>query len=279
MTDQTHTLPEFTPALPGFRTEEFLTLTETLLAFPVEQDPAALNAAPFRLDRPEPVPELPLEPLPPRWYPRPAPTVIEAARASLVPPPRPAILEGRANALARLLRPLLAGHPVQVRGEPGVGKTALLATVAVHERTRQRFRRIWWFDSPDRLLQTLALALNLPHILGDRDSARQRARLAERLDDHTLLIVDNVAAGDPVLAMLNVLTSHVLVGMDIAPEPPDPQNPIPDDPEGVITLRGLDDAAAVDALAAHAGIADTRQLRGVLQRIVTALGHHPYALM
>ncbi len=60
-----------------------------------------------------------------------------------------------------MLRPLLAGNPVRVLGEPGAGKTALLAHVAFHERTRRRFRRVWWFDSPDLIDQTLALALNL----------------------------------------------------------------------------------------------------------------------
>lgn len=280
MTDHTPipTLPDFTPALPGFRVEEFLALTESLLAFPIEQDQARLDAAPFRLERPEPLPEPPLEPLPPRWYPRPVPAVIEAARAALAPPPRPAILEGRANELARVLRPLVRGEPVQVRGEPGVGKTALLAAVAVHERTRQRFRRIWWIDQPARLHQTLALALGLPHALAEPDPARRQAWLSAALDDHTLLIVDNVADASALAALL-ALTAHVLAAVETSPELPDPDEPLPDDPEGTVTLRALDDTAAVDALAAHAGIEDTRRLRGDLLRITSALGNHPYALM
>ena len=88
-------------------------------------------------------------------------------------PPPPAVFEGRTAELMRVLRPLLAGHPVQVRGEPGVGKTTLLAHIAEHERTRQRFRRIWWIDQPDRLDQMLALALNLPHVLADPDRRRR----------------------------------------------------------------------------------------------------------
>ncbi len=272
------TLPDYTPALPGFRAEEFLALTETLLAFPIEQDQAALDMAPFRLHRPEPRPEPPFAPLPPRWYPRPPEPVIEAARASLVPPPRPAVIEGRANELARILRPLLAGHPVTVCGEPGVGKTTLLAHIAYHERTRQRFRRIWWIDQPARLDHTLALVLNLPHVLAEADPERRRAWLAEHLDDHTLLVIDNALPGSPALEDLTRLTPHILLAIETAPGIPEPGQPPEADPEGVITLRALDDTAAVDMLAHIAGISDTRRLRGQLLRIVTALGHHPYAI-
>jgi tetratricopeptide (TPR) repeat protein len=277
------TLPEFAPVLVGFRADEFLALTESLLAFPVEQDQALPDAAPFRLEKPEPRPEAPLPPLPPRWYPRPAAAVVEAARGWLKPPPRPRIFEGRANEVARVLRPLLSGHPVQVRGEPGTGKTALLATVAVHERTRQRFRRIWWFDDPDRLDQTLALALNLPHVLTEPDPALRWAALAGVLDDHTLLIVDNLAEADPRLGQLLALTEHVLVAVESAPRLPGADGPAADetvpDVEGVVTLRALDDAAAIDALARHAGLEDIRRLRGQLLRLARALGNHPYALM
>jgi tetratricopeptide (TPR) repeat protein len=276
---QTITLPAFTPALVGFRAEEFLALTETLLAFPIEQDQAALDAAPFRLARPESRPEPPLPALPPRWYPRPAADVIEAARAWLTPPPRPAIFEGRTHELTRVLRPLLSGHPVQVRGEAGVGKTTLLAVVASHERTRQRFRRIWWIDQPDRIDQTLALAFDLPHVLAEPDPVRRRERLAQQLDDHTLLIVDNLTLDNPLLEQLSVLTENILTGVETLPVVPDPDNPLPEDPEGVVTLRGLDDTAAVDALARHAGMEDIRRIRDDLLRLVTALGHHPYALM
>lgn len=62
-------LPDFSPALEGFRADEFRVLTELLLAIPAEHDPAWLTEAPFRLDAPEPRPEPPLPPLPPRWYP------------------------------------------------------------------------------------------------------------------------------------------------------------------------------------------------------------------
>jgi len=276
-------VPEFTPALPGFRADEFLALTETLLDIPIEQGQERLDTAPFRLDRPEPRPEAPLPPLPPRWYPRPVPAVIEAARARLKPPPRPRVFEGRANEIARVLRPLLSGSPVQVRGEAGAGKTALLATIAIHERTRQRFRRIWWFDDPDRLDQTLALALNLPHVLTEPDPTRRWGWLAAHLDEHTLLIVDNLADGDPRLEALLALTEHVLAAVEIVPEVPDPDAPTPDeplpDPEGVITLRALDDLAAIDALARHAGLEDARRLRPQLLRVTRALGNHPYALM
>jgi len=157
MTEQTHVtrLPAFSPALPGFRAEEFLRLTEQLLAVPIEQDAARLDLQPFRLDAPEPQPEGPIAPLPPRWYPRPSPQVIEAARAALAPPPRPAILAGRKVEMERVLRPLLSGHPMIVRGEPGVGKTTLLGgahTEREGARRRrgyvQRNRRRWRHPAP-----------------------------------------------------------------------------------------------------------------------------------
>ncbi|MCL4238675.1 MAG: tetratricopeptide repeat protein [Anaerolineae bacterium] len=276
-------VPEFAPALPGFRADEFLALTETLLDIPIEQGQERLDTAPFRLDRPEPRPETPLPPLPSRWYPRPVLAVIEAARAWLKSPPRPRIFEGRANEIARVLRPLLSGSPVQVRGEAGAGKTTLLATIAAHERTRQRFRRIWWFDDPDRLDQTLALALNLPHVLTEPDPTRRWGLLAAHLDEHTLLIVDNLADGDPRFDALLALSEHVLVAAEIVPEVPDPDAPAPDeplpDPEGVVTLRALDDLSAIDALARHAGLEDARRLRPQLLHLARALGNHPYALM
>ncbi|MBN1202886.1 MAG: tetratricopeptide repeat protein [Anaerolineae bacterium] len=277
--EQAIPLPDFTPALPGFRQDEFLSLTETLLAFPIEQDRAALDAAPFRIDRPEPQPEAPLPTLPPRWYPRPAVEVVEAARAALMPPSRPPIFEGRDDELENVLRPLLSGHPIRIHGEPGVGKTALLSTVATHERTRRRFRRIWWIDRPARLDQTLALALNLPHMLMEPDPAARRAHLVEQLDDATLLIVDNVAPADPALDELIAHSPHVLAAVDTTPELLDPDEPLPDDPEGVVTLRVLDDTPAIETLAFFASIEDTRRIRGDLLRIARSLGNHPFALM
>ncbi len=272
-------LPDFTPTLEDFRADEFLALSETLLAFPLEHDQAALDAAPFRLERPEARPEPPLPPLPPRWFPHPATSVLQAARATLAPPPRPPVFEGRVQTVTRVLRPLLSGETVRVEGEAGVGKTTLLAWVANHERTRQRFRRVWWFDDPARIEQTLALILDLPHALAEPDPVRRRAWLAERMDDHTLLIVDNLTPDDPLLDALPTLSEHVLLAVETVPTPPEPDEPLPDDPPGVVTLRGLDDTAAIEALAAHGHLADTRRIRGQLLRLATALGHHPYALM
>jgi len=270
-------LPSYTPTLASFRAEEFLRLTERLLTVPIEQDQDWLNAAPFRLEAPEPLPEAPLPILPPRWYPRPAPDIVDAARASLVPPPRPAFFEGRAQTLERILRPLLAGKPITLPGAPGSGKSALLAVVAAHERTRQRFRRIWWIDEPARWEQTLALALNLPHML--RDSQAKRDALERHLDEHTLLIVDNLQPDDALLAELPQLTPHVLLAVETPPLPVNPEEALPDDPDGIVTLRALDDTPAVETLAHYAGIDDTRRVRGDLLRVAHALGNLPYALM
>lgn len=271
-------LPDFTPALDGFRADEFLRLTESLLAIPIEQAQAQLDAASFRLEAPEFSAEGLLPPLPPRWYPRPAPDVAEAARASMTPPPRPSFFVGRQTEMDRVLRPLLSGSPIILQGEPGAGKTTFMAAVAMHERTRQRFRRIWWIDDPARLDQTLALALNLPHVLAEQDPAQRRNLLAAQFNDHTLLVVDNALSGEIDLGSLYRLTPHVLVAFETAPEIPDPDAPPPDDPDGVVTLRSLDDSAAIDMLAHFAGIEDTRRIRGELQRVVRSLGSFPYAL-
>ncbi|WP_119068460.1 tetratricopeptide repeat protein [Aggregatilinea lenta] len=271
-------LPDFTPALEGFRAEEFLRLTESLLAIPIEQDQVRLDASSFRLEAPEFSAEGLLPPLPPRWYPRPAPDVAEATRASMAPPPRPVFFAGRQAELDRVLRPLLSGHPIILQGEPGVGKTTFLAAVAMHERTRQRFRRIWWIDDPARLDQTLALALNLPHVLAERDPVFRRELLAAQFNDHTLLVVDNALSGEIDLGGLYRLTPHVLVAFETASELLDPDEPPPDDPDGVVTLRALDETAAVDALAHFAGIDDTRRIRGDLLRVARALGGFPYTI-
>ena len=91
----------------------------------------------------------------------------------------------------------------------------MLATIAIHERTRQRFRRVWWFDSPDLFEQTLALALNLPHIIGEPDPVKRREWLAGQVDDHTLVIIDNAAPDDPVVDHLMRLTPNVMKVMGV----------------------------------------------------------------
>src|SRR5690606_26201242 len=152
------------------------------------------------------------------------------------------------------------------------------AIVANHERTRQRFRRIWWIDRPDRLDQTLALALNLPHLRSETNPAERRAALAGQLDDHTLLIIDHLRDGDLRIGALPRLTDHVLLAVETDAEAPDPAEPPEEDPAGVVTLRALAESAAIEALAQHAGIHDTRRIRGELGRLSGALSRHPFAL-
>jgi hypothetical protein len=102
----------------------------------------------------------------------------------------------------------------------------------LHERTRH-FRRVWWFDAPDQIEQTLALALNLPHVIGEPDPVKRRDWLAGQVDDHTLLIIDNATPGDPVVEHLIRLTPNVLVAVETVPDIPVGQ------PRGqrVVTLR------------------------------------------
>lgn len=280
MSEQTPdtTLPQFVPALESFRAEEFLALTESLLAVPIRHAESVLRAAAFRLSAPETVSETPLSPLPPRWYPRPAPDVIAAAREALTPPKRPPVLEGRTTELERVLRPLVAGHSMCLHGEPGIGKSTLLALLATHERTRRRFRHVFWIDRPDQLAQTLALALNLPHILMETDPDRQLEKIAGHLDDHMLLVVDNLTPDGIAFETLAAVLPHVLAAVETPPEVLDPDEPPPDDPEPVVTLRPLTPGDGADALALHAGIDDTRRIRPQLARIARALGGFPLSL-
>ena len=166
-----------------------------------------------------------------------------------------------------------------MRGEPGAGKTTLLAHIANHERTRQRFRRIWWIDQPDRLDQTLALALNLPHVLAEPDPAARRLKLAAHLDDHTLLIVDNLTPGDPLNETITILTPQRADRGGDAPALPDPDQPCPKTPKAssrcaawTIPPRWIR-SRAMPGSRIPAGFAPD------LLRIATTLGHHPYALM
>jgi hypothetical protein len=146
-------LPPFNPRLEEFRAEEFLAHSLSLLEYPIEQDQNVLDIAPFQVKPPPMPPEPPIALLPHVWYPKPTPGVLHFV-PKLLQAQRPISFVGEAAdaAAERAMRPLLGGTgPITIRGESGIGKSTMLRYIATHERTKQRFRRIWYFDAPERV--------------------------------------------------------------------------------------------------------------------------------
>ncbi len=284
MTTSVADLPPFTPRLEGFRLDEFHQQSLQLLAFSVEHDQLALDLAPFQIEPPPPPPEPPLPLLPYVWYPRPLKAVRDWALGRLIPPQPTSLLGKTRNTQAQqLMRPLLSGNgPVQVLGEPGLGKTTLLTYIATHERTRQRYRRIWWLGNPAYVIQTLALALNLTQTLSETDPQSQIHQIRDSLDDNTLLVIDNLTSED--VALFKNLTPHLLLGIETPPETNEPEGDaeIPPDPEGTVTLRSLPQSDALEIMLQACGLTDRNAMRGQMRawtsHIVRLLNGHPLAI-
>ncbi|HLA44874.1 MAG TPA: hypothetical protein VJZ27_15625, partial [Aggregatilineales bacterium] len=264
-------LPPFNPRLDDYRAEEFLAHTLALLEYPIELNQEVLDIAPFQVKAP-PLPPEPLIPLLPHiWYPKPVQEILQAA-PELVKSARPELFVGAAAEAAaeRVMRPLLSGQgPITVQGEAGIGKTTLLQYVATHERTRQRFRRIWYFDDPARVGQLGAILLGLENVLGQTDTYRQLTLLANELDDHTLLVIDNLTSDHPLLLACQTLSPFVLLAVEteipveensIDPEEtqPEAQIIIPEDPPGIVTLRRLSEVDSTNLLTQTAQLFDRK---------------------
>ena len=274
-------LPPFTPQLIDFRHEEFHRHSLQLLKFPIIHDEAALDMAPFQIDPPvaPPDPLLPL--LPHVWYPKPVQEVRDWVLGQLMAS-RPALFAGkvRLSQANELMRPLLASEgPVQVRGAIGMGKTTLLQHMATHERTTRRYRRVWWIDDPIHLVQTLALALNVPQALTIASQEDRLELFRQAIDDNTLLVLDNLTAEEA--EFYKVLSPHIIFGVEMAAEELAEEEPMPD-PDGVATLRTLPRTDALEILALHCGITDSKQMRGQMRawltHIVQLLDGHPLAM-
>lgn len=273
-------LPPFTPQLEGFRLDEFHQQSLSLLAFPVEHDQQALDLAPFAIDPPTPPPEPPLPLLPYLWYPRPTQDVRDWALGRAMPP-RPERFLGKArnHDAQQAMRPLLAGEgPVEVHGEPGMGKTTLLAHIASHERTRQRYRHIWWLDDPATVTQTLALTLNQAQVLTETNTQSQIYLLRAALNDNILLVIDNLSVED--VERFRDLTPHLLMGIDTEPEVREDAPPL--DPPNVVTLRALPRLDGLELMMHACGLTDRNTLRGQMRawisHIAELLGGHPLAI-
>lgn len=283
-------LPPFNPRLDDFRADEFLRHTLTLLEFPVEQDQYALDIAPFQVKAPPPAPEPPLPLLPSLWYPKATQEVTQYVQLWLTSPRHPYLFLEPNDSAERAMRPLLAGQgSVLVQGEAGMGKTTLLSHIANHPRTKQRFRRVWWFEDVVRVGQVAGIALERAHVMAETDPVRQLELLAGELDDSTLIIVDNLYPEHFLLDALLKLSKFVLVGMEIPPEiyEEDEQgNPIiPSDPPNIITLRRWSEPHAVNLLAQTTHLIDPqknaipRETRPILSEIVGLVDYNPLAIV
>lgn len=278
-------LPPFTPKLEDYRAEEFLAHTLSLLAFPVELDQHALDMAPFVVKEPPRAPEPPVPLLPHIWYPRAAQGVTQAVPRLLTPPRLPyAFFAEAANSAAeKVMKPLLAGSGMQiVQGEAGIGKTMLLLHIANHERTKQRFRRIWWFEDVERVGQLAGIALGMSHVLAEPDPVQQLQLLQGHLGDATLIIVDNLTPEHPLLPTLMNLSPFVLLGLRIPPEILEEGTELPADPPNVVTLRKWSAEEAVNYLAQAASYRNEkgiiREIRPLLDDLAQRLAYHPLHL-
>lgn len=279
-------LPPFNPRLEDYHAEEFLAHTLLLLEYPIEQNQEALDLAPFQVKAPPPPPEPRIPLLPHVWYPKPVPEVAYFA-PNVVKPSRPLSFLGAAAPAAAetVMRPLLAGAgPVTVQGASGMGKTTLLYFVATHEKTRQRFRRIWYFDDPERVGQLGAILLGSPNVLAQSDIYRQFALLSNDLDDDILLVIDNLTPDHGLLLACQTLSPYVLLAVETPPEPPADETDaaLPEDPPNVVTLRRWSAADALELLAHNSHLQDRkgipRELRPVLEEIAAAVDYHPLGL-
>ena len=283
-------LPPFNPRLEDYRAEEFLAHTLMLLEYPIEQDQVGLDNAPFEVQSPPPPPD-PLIPLLPHiWYPKATQAILQAT-PKLVEPARPQQFIGDTalKSAEQIMRPLLSGQgPIVVKGESGVGKTTMLRYIATHERTRQRFRRIWYMDDPERIGQIGAILLHHTHILGEPDPYRQLALLQNELDDDTLLVIDNLTEDHHLWLACQTLSPFTLLAVHSDPEviEPDENGEIvyPPDNPGTVTLRRLPPDEAVYWLAEFAELMDRKNLipRDVRPRLVqlaNVVDCHPLSLV
>jgi len=203
-------------------------------------------------------------------------------------PPRPVQLLGKSRLAdaQRVMRPLLAGNgPVQIRSVAGLGKSTVLNYIANHERTRQRYRRIWWLDDPQHLIQALILLLNQGQVLMEDDPRKQVLMLRDALTDDTLLVVDNCTP--ETVEFFTPLTRHLLMAVEIPPPEPDEEDdtahePSPE-PEDVVTLQPLPHEDALELMIHTCGMTDRNNLRGQMRawitHLVRLLDGHPLAMV
>ena len=276
-------LPPFTPTLKSFQLGEFHEQSLRLLDYPAAHNQHWLDFAPFAIRIPEPPPEPSIPLLAHQWYPKPIQAIRDQALGKTMPPP-PVPLYGkiRITEAQRVMRPLLAGNgPVYVQGESGIGKSTLLNFIANHERTRQRYRRIWWLDHPQHVIQSLILILNQGQIFTESVPSQQILLLRDVLSDDTLIIIDNCTPADT--ERYKILSPHIVFGVETAPEILEPDEPLPEDPENTVTLRALPPEDALEIMIHTSGMTDRNNLRGQMRAWLThisrLLNGHPLAMV
>jgi len=282
-------LPPFNPRLDDYKADEFVQHSLALLEYTIQQDQDRLDREPFQV-KPPPLPPEPVIPLlAPVWFPKPSHAVAQAAPL-LVQAPRPKAFLGKTaeQYAERVMRPLLAGHGMMhVYGEAGSGKTTILRHIATHDRTKQRFRRVWYMDDPYRVGQLCAILLDDSKVLAEADWNIQLQLLSEALDDNTLIVVDNLTPDHPLLPALRSLSKFVLLGIEIAPvEPQIDENGEPfmePDPDGIVTLHRWGGEDAIHLLAQTANLVGRkgipREVRPVLEDMIAIVDGHPLGIV
>jgi tetratricopeptide (TPR) repeat protein len=185
------------------------------------------------------------------------------------------------------MRPLLSGQgPITIEAESGLGLSTLLHYIATHERTKQRFRRVWYFDDPARVGQLAGIMLGQAPVLAQTDPYEQLALLGPALDDDTLLVIDNLSPDHPLYLACQTLSPFVLLGLETPPEALETDESgrpiIPPDLPGLVKLRAWPAEDALNLLAQTAEVLDQkgipRQLRPALEELAALVNYHPLGL-
>lgn len=253
---------------------EFLALSAALLDCAPRQAAAGQDAGALRF-RPrhiEPPRDLDLPLLTPKNYPRPAPALIAAARAEVIPPPAP-VIAGRRGTLSQATDALLGGQPVALSGERGAGKTALLRNLAHDPRIAARFGRVWWIEAPanaERLFITLGLALDAPHFLAADPADLPRVARELLSEPRTLVLIDDL---DPAVIDVGALVAALPAVAFTCATPPDF--------DGVLSLslNGLEAGAGAALIGANVpAAAENPALARLAAALITEDGLTPEQL-
>jgi tetratricopeptide (TPR) repeat protein len=234
-----------TPALDEAQGAEFLALTLQVLHHTPHLPATLLDSRGWRYIAPEPprLPDLPL--LPRKDYPLITRAQTEAALRRLTLPPAPTSLLGRKTDGDLILAALLKGESVTISGETGIGKTALLLTMAHDARLRTRYRRVWWVDHIEGIGARIGQALNLPSVLRLPIESQPEAAREFLAEAGVLLVADAPFTESEALYLMR-FAPCLLVSERIPDAIHHPLSGIA--PDHARTLSGLSDPALLATL-------------------------------